>query len=172
MPEKLILVGRIAGAFGVKGEVRVTTYTENPLSILNYRQLYRVNGEAALTLHSGRSFKGGVICRAKEIATKEEADKLRGLTLYVDRAALPTPEEDEFYITDLVGLEAFTPEGVSLGRVKAVQDFGAGDLIEIEGNRGRPGFYLPFTRECVPDLDIPGGRLTVVRPVEIDDKDK
>lgn len=171
MPETLILVGRIAGAFGVKGEVRVTTYTENPLSILSYGQLLRENGEPALTLHAGRAQGGGVICRAKEIATKEDADRLRGLKLFIDRAALPPPDEDEFYITDLVGLEAFTPEGESLGRVRAVQDFGAGDLIEIEGGRGRPSFYLPFTRDCVPDVDIPGGRLTVVRPVEVDEKD-
>ena len=171
MPEKLILVGRIAGAFGVKGEVRVTTYTENPLAILNYRHLKREGGEPAITLVSGRSAKGGVIARAKEVETKEQADKLRGLKLFVDRSALPPPDEDEFYLTDLIGLDAVAPDGTVIGKVKAVQDFGAGDILEIEQERGRAGFYLPFTLECVPDVDIAGGRLTAVRPTEVDEKD-
>lgn len=171
MPDKLILVGRVAGAFGVKGEMRVSTYTENPLAILNYRSLKREDGEPAITLVSGRSAKGGVIARAKEVETKEQADKLRGLKLFIDRSALPPPDEDEFYLTDLIGLEVATPDGAVLGRVKAVQDFGAGDVIEIDAGRGGAGFYLPFTRECVPDVDIAGGRLTAVRPAEVDEKD-
>ena len=172
MPDKLILVGRVAGAFGVKGEVRVSTYTESPVAILNYRALLNENGEPAITLVSGRSTNGGVIARAKEVETKEQADRLRGLKLFVERSALPPADEDEYYLTDLIGMEAVAPDGTSLGRVKAVQDFGAGDLLEIDAGRGRPGFYLPFTRECVPDVDIAGGRLTAVRPAEVDEKDE
>jgi 16S rRNA processing protein RimM len=168
---KLILVGRVAGGFGVKGEVRVTTYTDNPLSILNYRTLKREDGSPALTLLSGRAVKDAVIARAKEIASKEDADRLRGLRLFIDRDALPPPEEDEFYLADLIGLDAVSPEGDALGKVKAVQDFGAGDILEIDPGRGGRTWYLPFTRECVPDLDIQAGRLTAVRPVEVEVKE-
>lgn len=169
---KLILVGRVAGAFGVKGEVRVTSYTENPLSLLNYRQLKREDGSPALTLLSGRSTKGGVIARAKEVASKEDADRLRGLNLFIDRDALPPPDEDEFYLADLIGLSALTPEGAPLGTVKAVHNFGAGDILEIDPGHGGRTWHLPFTRECVPDLDIGAGRLTAVRPAEVEAKDE
>ena len=173
MSDKLIQVGRVAGAFGVKGEVRVSTFTENPLAVLNYRTLLSEDGQPALTLLSGRSFNGGVIARAKEIETKEQADRMRGLKLFVARAALPPPEEDEFYLADLIGAEAYTPDGTLLGKVKTVQDFGAGDLLEIEPGAGRASWYLPFTRECVPDVDLAAGRLTAVRPPEApDDKPK
>ena len=167
MQDKLIQVARVAGAFGVKGEVRVTTFTENPLAVLNYRDLKREDGAHALHLLSGRSFKGGIIARAREIETKEQADKLRGLKLFVDRAVLPPPEEDEFYLADLVGMTAVTPDGTVLGKVKAVQDFGAGDLLEIEPTVGRVSWYLPFTRECVPDVDLAANQLTAVRPSEV-----
>jgi 16S rRNA processing protein RimM len=171
MPDKLILVARIAGAFGVKGEVRISTYTENPLAVLNYRSLIREDGQPALTLVSGRSFNGGIVARAKEIETKEQADKLRGLKLFVDRDTLPPPEEDEFYQADLIGLEVVSPDGTVLGKVKSLQDFGAGELLEIEAGKGRAGWYLPFTLECVPQIDLAAGRLTVVRPPETADRD-
>jgi 16S rRNA processing protein RimM len=171
MTDKLILVGRVAGGFGVKGEVRVTTYTEDPLSILKYRELKREDGSAALTLISGRAVKDAVIARAKEIASKEDADRLRGLRLFVDRDALPPPDEDEFYLADLIGVEAVSPDGAVLGKVKAVQDFGAGDILEIDPGAGGRTWYLPFTRECVPDLDLAAGRLVAVRPDEVEAKE-
>jgi 16S rRNA processing protein RimM len=163
MTAKLILVGRIAGAFGVKGEVRVTAYTADPKALLGYRDLVRQDGSTGLTLLSGRVQKGDVIGRAREIATKEEADALRGLLLHVPREALPEPEEDEFYLTDLIGLSVVTPTGETLGKVKAVQDFGAGDILEIDPGRGAT-WYLPFTREAVPEVDIAGGKIIAVRP--------
>ena len=166
---KLILVGRVAGAFGVKGEVRVTAYTSDPKALLGYRDLKRADGSPGLTLLSGRVQKGDVVGRAKEIATKEEADALRGLLLHVPRESLPEPDEDEFYLADLIGLSAVTPEGETLGKVRAVQDFGAGDILEIEPARGGASWYLPFTRECVPEVDIAGGRIIAVRPAEVQD---
>src|SRR6201996_6548080 len=111
MTTKLILVGRVAGAFGVKGEVRVTAYTADPKALLDYRDLKRQDGSPGLTLLSGRVQKGDLIGRAREITTKEEADALRGLLLHVPREALPEPDEDEFYLTDLIGLSVVTPEG-------------------------------------------------------------
>ena len=169
MTQKLILVGRVAGAFGVKGERRVPAYTSDPKALLGYRDLKRADGSPGLTLLSGRVQKGDVVGRAKEIATKEEADALRGLLLHVPRESLPEPEEDEFYLADLIGLAAVTPEGETLGKVRAVQDFGAGDILEIEPARGGASWYLPFTRECVPEVDIAGGRIIAVRPAEVQD---
>lgn len=167
---KLILVGRVAGAFGVKGEVRVTAYTADPAALLAFRDLKGKDGAPALTLLSGRVQKGEVIGRAKEIATKEEADALRGLLLHVPREALPEPGEDEYYLTDLIGMAAVTPEGETVGRVKAVQDFGAGDILEIDPGRGAT-WYLPFTREAVPEVDIAGGKVIVVRPTETSERE-
>jgi 16S rRNA processing protein RimM len=166
---KLILVGRVAGAFGVKGEVRVTAYTASPQALLEYRDLKRKDGSPGLTLLSGRAQKGDLVARAKEVSTKEEADALRGLLLHVPREALPEPDEEEYYLTDLIGMTAVTPEGETLGKIKAVQDFGAGDILEIDPGRG-PTWYLPFTRECVPEVDIPGGRIVAIRPAEVSEK--
>jgi 16S rRNA processing protein RimM len=171
MTSKLILVGRVAGAFGVKGEVRVTAYTADPQALLGYRDLLRQDGSPGLTLLSGRVQKGDVVGRATEIATKEEADALRGLLLHVPRESLPEPDEDEFYLADLIGLSAVTPEGETLGKVKTVQDFGAGDILEIEPGRGGASWYLPFTRECVPEVDLVGGKIIAVRPAEVSDQD-
>jgi len=170
MTSKLVLVGRVAGAFGVKGEVRVTAYTGRPEALLAYRDLKRQDGTPGLTLLSGRAQKGDLVARAREVATKEEADALRGLLLHVPREALPAPEEDEYFLTDLIGLDAVTPEGEALGKVKAVQDFGAGDILEIDPGRG-PTWYLPFTRDCVPEVDVAGGKVVVVRPAEVSDQE-
>lgn len=163
---KLVLVGRVAGAFGVRGEVRISAYTARPEALLAYRDLLREDGSPGLTLESGRPHKDGVVARCPQVATKEAADALRGLRLFVPRAALPEPEEDEFYLTDLIGLAAVTPEGAALGRIKAVHDFGAGDLLEIEPARGS-AWHLPFTRDCVPVVDIAGGKVVAVRPDEV-----
>ena len=169
--DRLVLVARVSGAFGVRGEVRIRTYTDSPLAVLNFRNLKQANGQAGLTLVSGRSFKEGLIARAKEIATKEEADAMRGLLLHVAREALPQPQEDEYYLTDLIGMAAVTPEGQVLGRIKAVQDFGAGDILEIDPGRGAATWYLPFTREAAPEVDIAGGKVVVVRPPETSERE-
>jgi 16S rRNA processing protein RimM len=167
MTDRLILIGRVAGAFGVKGEVRITAYGEDPLALLTYKYLKRKDGSPALTLLEGRAAKGDLIAKTKELSVKEAADALRGLELYVPRSALPPPDEDEFYLTDLIGLRVETAEGEALGVVKAVQDFGAGDLLEVEPAAG-PSFYLPFTHEAVPEVHIAEGRIVAVRPLEVD----
>ena len=169
--EKLVLVGQVAGGFGVKGEVRVTAWTADPMALLSYGPLLRADGSAGLTLTSARPDKNGLVGRAKEIATKEQADALRGLKLFVPRDRLPEPEEDEFYLTDLIGLEARDPAGTALGRVKSVQNFGAGDMLEIAPAAGGPTWYLPFTREAAPELHIADGWLTAVRPSEVGERE-
>ncbi len=164
---RLILVGRVAGAFGVKGEVRITTFTAEPLAVLGYRNLLREDGSAGLTLLTAREAKGGVVARAAEVDTREQAEALRGLKLHVPRDILPEPEEDEFYLADLVGLAVETRTGEPLGRVRAVQDFGAGDLLEVAPDHGA-AWYLPFTREAVPDVRLAEGKIIAVPPVETD----
>jgi 16S rRNA processing protein RimM len=168
MADKLILIGRVAGAFGVKGEVRIAAFGDDPSALLGYRDLKRQDGSLAFTLLSGRTAKGELIATTKPELVKEAIDALRGLDLYVERDRLPPPDEDEFYLTDLIGLRAETPEGEVLGVVKAVQNFGAGDLLEIQPATGE-AFYLPFTREAVPDVRIADGFVTAVLPTEVDD---
>jgi 16S rRNA processing protein RimM len=166
MPDnRLILVGRVAGAFGVKGEVRITAYTEEPQTLLTFEQLLKKDGSPALTLQSGRPHKDGVVARVKELATKEEADAARGLQLYVPRSVLPEPDEDEFYLTDLIGLSVVSPDGEPLGAVKAVRDFGAGDVLEIQPATGA-SWWVAFTRDAVPEVRIAKGEIVVVRPAE------
>ena len=166
---KLILVGRVAGAFGVKGEVRITSFTAEPLALVTYRTLLREDGSPGLTLTGGRPAKGGVVARAQEVATREEAEALRGLKLHVPRAILPEPDdEDEFYIHDLIGLEVVSLEGDLLGRVKSVRDFGAGDLLEVAPVPAGESWWLPFTREAVPEVQVAEGRIVAVRPDEVE----
>jgi 16S rRNA processing protein RimM len=162
----LILVARVAGAFGVKGEIRLTAFTADPLALLDYRELKRQDGGVALTLLRGRAAKGSLVATAKEVSTREAAEALRGLQLYIPRTALPPPEdEDEFYLIDLVGLAVVTPDGEPLGTVRTVQDFGAGDLLEVQPSEG-PSWWLPFTREAVPEVSLAERRIVAVRPAE------
>lgn len=168
MTSDLIQVGRVAGAFGVRGEVRITSFTAEPLALLDYKTLVREDGSTGLTLLSGRLAKGGIVARAKEIETREQAEALRGLKLFIPRSVLPDPEEDEFYVTDLIGLSVQTAEGEALGVVKSVQDFGAGDLLEIAPAEGGATWYLPFTREAVPEVRIADGVVVAVRPEEVE----
>jgi 16S rRNA processing protein RimM len=163
--DALILVGRVAGAFGVKGEVRITSFTAEPAALVGYKTLLREDGSPGLTLTGGRAAKGGVVARAKEVETREQAEALRGLRLYIPRDVLPEPDEDEFYVTDLIGLEVRGLEGDVLGRVKSVRDFGAGDLLEIQPPAGE-SWWLPFTRDAVPEVRMDEGVLVAARPDE------
>jgi 16S rRNA processing protein RimM len=164
--DNLILVARVAGAFGVKGEVRLTAYTAEPMALLDYRELKRESGAAGLTLTSARPHKGGIVARATEVETREQAEALRGLRLYIPREALPEPEdEDEYYLVDLIGLAVETADGQPLGVIRAVQDFGAGDLLEIQPPDGA-SWWLPFTRETVPEVRLAERRIVAVPPPE------
>ena|SRR5665647_17028 len=135
------------------------------MALLRYRDLLREDGSPGLTLTAARPAKGGVVGRCPEIASKEAADALRGLRLYVPRDSLPAPDEDEYYLADLIGLTCETPEGEALGKVKAVQNFGAGDILEVDPGGGRPTRYLPFTRAVVPEVHMAQARLIVIPPI-------
>jgi len=167
MSGDLILVGRVAGAFGVKGEVRITSFTAEPMALVDYKTLLREDGQPALTLTGGRAAKGGVVVRAKEIETREQAEAARGLRLYIPRAVLPEPDEDEFYVADLIGMDVVSLEGDLLGRVRSVRDFGAGDLLEVAPIAGE-SWWLPFTKDAVPEVQIDAGRVVAVRPDEVE----
>ena len=168
---RLILVGQIGGAFGVRGEVRVTAFTADPLALTAYGPLLRADGTVALTLTSTRPDKAGVVGRAKEIATKEEADALRGLKLHVPRDSFPEPDEDEFYLADLLGVEVRDTTGVVMGTIKSVQNFGADDMLEIAPATGGPTWYLPFTKEATPELHLADGWLLAAPPTEVGERE-
>jgi 16S rRNA processing protein RimM len=171
MAPRLILVAQVGGAFGVRGEVKITAYTADAKTLLKFRDLKREDGSSGLTLLSGRPAKAGLVARAQEITTPEQADAMRGLKLYVDRDLLPPPDADEFYLADLIGLAARDPTAAVIGRIASVQNFGADDLLEIKPPAAA-SWWLPFTREAVPEVNIAEGWVTVVRPPEIDgDKD-
>jgi len=162
----LLLIARVAGAFGVRGEVRLTTFTAEPLAVVDYKTLLREDGGPGLTLTSGRAAKGGVVVRAQGVETRDQAEALRGMKLYVPRNRLPeTEDEDEYYVTDLIGLAVESPQGEPLGRIKSVHDFGAGDLLEVEPPEGA-SWWLPFTREAVPQVRLGEGLVIGVRPEE------
>lgn len=168
MGDDLILVGRVAGAFGVRGEVRITSFTAEPLALVGYKTLLREDGSPGLTLTGGRVAKGGVVARAAEIETREQAEAARGLQLFIPRDRLPEPDdEDEFYIADLIGMDVVSPEGDLLGKVRSVRDFGAGDLLEVAPTIGE-SWWLPFTKDAVPEVQVDARRVVAVRPDEVE----
>ena len=163
---RLLLIGRVAGAFGVRGELRITSFAADPLSLLSYGELKREDGTPGLTLTAGRAAKGGIVARAREVETRDEAEALHGLRLYIAREDLAEPDEDEFYLADLIGLEARDLAGAAVGTVRTVENFGAGDLVEITPAAGGPSFWLPFTREAVPEVKIAEGWISIDPPAE------
>ena len=160
--ERLVCVGVIVGAHGVRGLVRVRAYTEVPEAVAAYGPLVTENGERMLQLTvSGRGPKGLVLATVTGIDDRNGAEKLKGERLYVPRGRLPAPDDaDEYYQVDLIGLAARSSDGRPLGTVHAIYDFGGGDVIEITDD-GHAPLVVPFTRDVVPIVDIAGGTLTV-----------
>ncbi|PQA88008.1 ribosome maturation factor RimM [Hyphococcus luteus] len=160
-----ICLGAFAGAHGVKGDAKIKTFTETPKGIADYGPVTTEDGARTFTLSIVKVLSDGfVIARAPELKSREDAQALKAARLYVDRAALPAPDEDEFYLDDLVGLKAFDENGAPLGEVRAVYNFGAGDLLELGDIPDVKGVRLvPFTKEAVPAVDINAGRVTVSR---------
>jgi len=164
-----VRIGRIAAAHGLRGEVKIRCFTENPEDVGAYAPLSDAQGRT-LSLSDIRPAEGAfVIATVDNVADRNAAEALVGRDLYVPQDALPPPEDDEWYYSDLVGLAAFDPEGRSLGSVVAVYDFGAGDLIEIAPPVGKP-FMVPFTVACVPDIKIADGTITII-PLRDADED-
>ncbi|MFN4159123.1 MAG: ribosome maturation factor RimM [Gemmobacter sp.] len=162
-----ICIGAIAGAFGVAGELRLKSFCATPEDIAAYGPVFAEDGARSFILRLTRPVSGGLGARIAGIATKEAADALRGTTLWVDRAKLPQLPDDEFYHVDLIGLEVRDTGGALMGRVQAVHNHGAGDMLEIADARGRVTL-LPFTRAAVPTVDLAAGRIVADPPADID----
>ena len=160
----MVLVGAVAGAFGVKGEVRLRAFTDKKEGVISYGPLYGEDGKVLLRPKSWRELRDGVAVVAPEVKTKEQADKMKGQKLFVPRANLPAPEEDEFYIVDLLGCRAESIDGQVLGDIVAVWNFGAGDIIEYRPPNGGPNVRVTFTKETAPLVDLPGKRVVLDPP--------
>lgn len=160
----LICVGALAGAFGVAGEVRLKSFTAAPEDIAHYAPLTSQDGtrsfDVTLTGQSGNA----LIAQLSGVATREQADALRGMRLFVPRARLPGLPDDEFYHADLVGLEVRDTGGTVLGRVRAVLNHGATDLLELHSPGRSDTVLLPFTRAVVPTVDLAAGRIVADPP--------
>ncbi len=170
---RMVVVGQFAGPHGVRGEFKVRSYTDNPADVAAYGPVFAPSG-AKLTLTLGQEVKPGVfLARAAEIKSREDCDAFRGALLSVPRSALPpATEDDEFYIEDLVGLSAVTVDGAPAGKVHAVVNYGAGDVVELRGvPEVTTPVLIPFTKEDVPEINLAGKVVTVQLPQPSDDED-
>ena len=172
--ETLIVIAAIAGAFGIKGEVKIKPFTDDPKACLAYGPLRDIKGKIILTPVRSRLVKKSLAVVTDEVKTREQAEAMKSTKLYIYRSELPAPDEDEFYYSDLIGLRVETLSGEMMGKIKAVNNFGAGDLIEIQ-KPNHKDWLLPFTKLCVPRVDVAGGRIVIDPPEEIEgdaDRDK
>ena len=164
MSETRICVGAIAGAFGVKGEVRLKSFTADPEAIASYGPLVSEDGTQSFAVEITRPVKNGFAARVAGVTSKEAADDLRGTRLFAERDALPSLPDDEYYHADLIGLAVHDTGGRLLGRVTAVHNHGAGDLLEIAGPGLNTPALLPFTQDAVPTVDLTAGRIVADPP--------
>ncbi len=169
---RLVLVGRFGAPQGVRGEIRIKSYTADPLGIGDYGPLSDETGARKFEIERLRPLKDDMlVAKIKGLADRDAAGALTGVALHISRDKLPPPDEDEFYIADLVGLSAMSPEGETIGVVKNVLNFGAGDILEIAPPAGDT-LMLPFTKDVAPAIDFAGGKIVVVRPVETDGSER
>ena len=171
--EDKVCIGAITGVRGLRGEVRIKSFTADPDGVAAYGPVTDEGGERAYRIRVIGHVKGRVIARLDGIDDRDAAESLKGTKLYVPRSVLPEPEDGAFYHADLVGLRAETADGAPLGTVKAVYNFGAGDVIEITGDgAGKDGLMVPFTNAAVPDVDLEQGVIVVSPPdyLETDDE--
>lgn len=159
-----ILVGSLAGAFGVTGEVRVKSFCADPAAIADYLPLYTVAGQRFDQIVLTGQAKGALVARIGGITTKEEADALKGTELFADRAVMPALPDDEYYYSDLIGLTVLDTGGETLGEVLRVMDHGAGDLLEIKTPLAPDTVLVPFTQAAVPTVDLTAGRIVIDPP--------
>lgn len=159
-----IVVGSLGGAFGVQGEVRLKSFCADPAAIADYTPLFTDDGRKFAQLVLTGQQKGGFTARLDGVVTKEDADALRNTKLYADRSQMPSLPDDEYYYTDLIGLDVLDTGGETLGTVKNVMDHGAGDLLEIQVPEASDTVLLPFTQAAVPTVDLASGRIIADPP--------
>ena len=160
-----VCVAQIGAAHGVRGEVRLRSFTQDPEAFTSYGPLESEDGARRFTIEALRPAKDHFVARIAGVNDRDAAEQLTNLRLYVSRATLPPAGEGEFYHADLVGLAALTPDGTPLGTVTAVHNFGAGDIVEIKREDAEP-LLVPFTDTAVPTIDIKAGRMVVNPPAE------
>ena len=162
-----ICVARIGAAHGVRGEVKLWSFTEDPAAVAHYGPLETQDGTRCFEIEALRAAKDHFVARIAGVSDRDAAEKLRNIELYIPRARLPKIEEtDTFYHADLVGLDAVTPDGARVGTVHALHNFGAGDIIEIAPAGGGDPLMLPFNETTVPKIDVAARQIVVVPPVE------
>lgn len=166
MSDELICIGAIAGAFGVQGEVRLKSFCADPAAIADYAPVTTQDGSRSFSIKLTKSLNGAFAARLGGIATREQAEAMKGTELYVPRDRLPGLPDDEYYHSDLIGLMAVDTGGAELGRVASVQNHGAGDIVEIRSPKG--AILVPFTRAAVPTVDLATGRMIVDPPESVD----
>jgi 16S rRNA processing protein RimM len=167
-----ICVARIGAAHGVRGAVKLWTFTEDPLAVQGYGPLMTKDGARQFEIADVRTAKDHLVATFKGIASRNDAEKLNGIELYVAREKLPATEDDEYYHADLIGLAAVNAANEPLGRVIAIHNFGAGDIIEIAPAKGGATMLLPFTNAVVPTVDIANGRVVIELPQEIEGEEQ
>jgi len=162
-----ICVAKIGAAHGVRGEVRLWPFTEDPMAVVDYGPLSTKDGARQFEVARARIAKDHLVAIIKGVTNRDEAERLNGIELYISRDALPDTEEGEYYHADLIGLAAIDAHGAPIGTVTAVHNFGAGDIIEIAPKSG-PSLLLPFTNAVVPTVDLAAGHVVIELPDEID----
>ena len=167
MSPSVICVARIGAAHGVRGAVKLWPFTDDPLAVMDYGPLTTKDGARQFEVTHARPAKDHLVATLKGVATREDAERLNGIELYIAREKLPETDEGEYYHADLIGLAAVNVAGEPIGRVLAIHNFGAGDIIEIAPPSG-PTLLLPFTNAVVPTVDLAGGRVVIELPQEID----
>jgi len=162
-----ICVARIGAAHGVRGEVKLWSFTEDPAAVAHYGPLETQDGTRCFEIEALRAAKDHFVARLAGVSDRDAAEKLRNIELYIPRARLPKIEEtDTFYHADLVGLDAVTPAGARVGIVHALHNFGAGDIIEIAPAGGGDPLMLPFNETTVPKIDVAARQIVVMPPAE------
>ena len=161
----LVLMGRIGAAHGVRGEVRVQSFTEEPLDLVGYGPFLTNRPGLTVTIEKARGTTNMLVARLAGVDDRTAAEKLNGVELYVERARLPAADDDDFYHADLIGLTARLEDGTVLGRVTAVPNYGAGDILEVRAESGDT-FLFPFTRRVVPEVHIKDGYLVIDPPLD------
>jgi 16S rRNA processing protein RimM len=161
-----ICVAQIGGAHGIRGEVKLKSFTADPMAVRDYGPLTSEDGSTSFEIEALRPAKGHLVARFRGVDDRNAAERLAHMRLFVPRERLPPPADDEFYHVDLIGLAAVTADGAEIGTVVAIHDFGAGDILELQPHASGTSIMVPFTAAFVPKVDIAGGRIVVTPPHE------
>ena len=159
-------MAQIGGAHGLRGEVKLKSFTGDPMAVSEYGTLTTEDGAASFEIEALRPAKGHLVARFRGIEDRGAAERLANVRLFVPRERLPPLEADEFYHADLIGLSAVKADGSEIGTVVAVHDFGAGDILELAPRGGGTSIMVPFTAAFVPKVDIARGRIVVAPPAD------